>query len=417
MRKIIAVLYSFFFLFSVLSLNVPAKETDRMAKELPGASKEPTGLNSKACVLMDASTGRILFEKDCDKPLAMASTTKIMTCILILENMDIDKEVTFDKEGSTTPKVRLGAGRGESFKAYDLLHSLMLESHNDSAVVLAKALCGNVSDFATLMNKKAKELGLSDTYFITPNGLDANDDKSFHHTTAADLALIMKYCICDSPKKEEFIAICQKDSYSFKSLQGRSYTVNGHNTLKRLTEGVICGKTGYTGGAGYCYVGAVKRDNRIFIISILGCGWPPNKNLRFEDSIKLIDYGMTNYRLVDLKDISLDDLNRFNTITVENGFSPDNLFCNDYNLKTSKNLYLHCDPYNLLVNSGSRLYIKSEMPLILKAPLKEGEIIGKAYYMIDETAIMEFEYYCNINIPERTYKRVFSNIIYFFMLK
>ncbi len=403
MKRSLFVILILFLVISAFCLKTPAKA--------------PAVLNSKACVLMDASTGRLLYAKDCDKPLAMASTTKIMTCILILENMDIDKEVTFDKEGSTTPKVRLGAAKGESFKARDLLYSLMLESHNDSAVVLARALCGNLSDFAALMNNKAKELGLKDTYFITPNGLDAKDDTDFHHTTAADLALIMKYCICDSPKKEEFISICQKDSHSFKSLQGKAYTVNGHNTLKRLTEGVICGKTGYTGGAGYCYVGAVKRDGRTFIISILGCGWPPHKNLRFEDALKLIDYGMTEYRLVDIKDISLDDLGRFETIAVENGLDPSDLFNTEYKSGTLRNMYLHCDPYNLLISNDSRLYIKTEIPDSIKAPVKKGDLIGKASYMIDETAIMEFEYYCNVDIPERNYKEVFSNILYFFMLK
>ena len=150
----------------------------------------------------------------------MASTTKIMTCIVTLEQADLEDVVTVSEEAASQPKVHLGMRTGERFRLKDLLYSLMLESHNDSAVAIAEHVGGTVEEFADLMNKKAQTLGCENTYFITPNGLDATDENGSHSTTAADLARIMSYCITESPKKEEFLAITGTPSYSFSNADG-----------------------------------------------------------------------------------------------------------------------------------------------------------------------------------------------------
>ena len=150
-------------------------------------------LYAQSAVLMDADSGRILFAKNGQEERAMASTTKIMTCIMALENGDLSEEITVSAEAASQPAVRLGMREGQRFRLNDLLYSLMLESHNDSAVAVAECVGGTVEGFAAMMNRKAMELGCSDTYFITPNGLDAEDETGKHHTTAADLARIMKY--------------------------------------------------------------------------------------------------------------------------------------------------------------------------------------------------------------------------------
>ena len=141
----------------------------------------------------------------------MASTTKIMTCILALENAGPETEVLVSDRAASMPEVKLHIKKGEKYRMEDLLYSLMLESHNDSAVAIAEAVAGSVEKFADMMNRKAMELGCGDTCFVTPNGLDAEDPESgkIHSTTAEDLARILRYCILFSPAKNEFLAITQ----------------------------------------------------------------------------------------------------------------------------------------------------------------------------------------------------------------
>ena len=165
--------------------------------------KEPDSLYAQSAVLMDAESGRVLYEKNGTEVLAMASTTKIMTCILALEKGDMKAIVTASKEAWSQPKVHLGMKEEEQFYLKDLLYSLMLESHNDSAVAIAETIAGTTKDFAKLMNQKAKEIGCKNTYFVTPNGLDNSDDLGTHSTTAKDLALIMRYCIQESKKTND----------------------------------------------------------------------------------------------------------------------------------------------------------------------------------------------------------------------
>ena len=181
-------------------------------------------LYALSAVLMDADSGRILFSKNGQEERAMASTTKIMTCILALESGMIDSEnqiVTVSDQAAAQPKVCLGMVAGERFYLKDLLYSLMLESHNDSAVVIAEAVAGSVEKFADQMNQKARTIGCYSTYFITPNGLDAADSNGIHHTTAEDLARIMRYCIMNSKKQEEFLTITRTKTYHFQDVEGK----------------------------------------------------------------------------------------------------------------------------------------------------------------------------------------------------
>lgn len=292
-------------------------------------------LYATGAVLLDGRSGRVLYGKNADVPMAMASTTKIMTCILVLENCNLDETLTVSSYAAGMPKVKLYLNRGEEYRVGDLLYSLMLESHNDSAVALAEHVGRNylengpgekkaaeytleeskeaVAAFAGLMNRKARKLGCRDTYFITPNGLDAAETITMedgstvqkeHMTTARDLAVIMSYCIDKSEKSREFLQITGTRSYSF-SANGRSFCCNNHNAFLDMMEGVISGKTGFTNKAGYCYVGAMEREGRVFIVALLACGWPNNKSYKWSDTKKLMEYGATHYRWQDLSDSAL----------------------------------------------------------------------------------------------------------------
>lgn len=299
-----------------------------------------TGLNLHAgsAVLMDGYTGRILYEKNGSRVLPMASTTKIMTCITALENADSEELVEISAYAASMPDVQLGMTQGEKYLLGDLLLSLMLESHNDTAVAVAEHIGAKivqsgesgrqvaeaaqrsaeeskelVAAFAGLMNQKAAALGCRDTYFITPNGLDAAEEsedenrkiiEKTHSTTAADLALMMRYCLSGSEKAEEFIQITQTREASFTDHdRQRSFSCINHNRYLDMKEGAVSGKTGFTGKAGYCYVGAVNNNGVFLIVSLLACGWPPAKSLKWQDMNTLVDYGLDNYRCVQVNSI------------------------------------------------------------------------------------------------------------------
>lgn len=286
---------------------------------------EELELYATAAVLMDADSGRVLYGKNEDAVMAMASTTKIMTCIVVLETVSQDDILTVSAYAASMPKVKLYIQKGEQYTVRDLLHSLMLESHNDSAVALAEYVGKRflpselqekdtadytaeeskmaMAAFAARMNQKAAELGCENTWFITPNGLDATEiivqeDGSTiqkeHCTTARELARILSYCIRESPCRDAFLEITRTGSYSFSS-NGRSFSCNNHNAFLSMMEGALTGKTGFTNKAGYCYVGALERDGRTFVVALLACGWPNNKTYKWSDTRKLMRYGMDNY--------------------------------------------------------------------------------------------------------------------------
>ena len=240
---------------------------------VPSSAAEEPKLYAKAAVLTDADTGRVLYGRAPDEALPMASTTKIMTLILALEYGNPDDVVTVSSYAAKMPEVRLGLHAGDRYVLQDLLYSMMLESHNDSACAVAEQVGGSVEAFAQMMNRKAAEIGLHDTYFITPNGLDAEDAVGVHSTTAEDLAKLMRYCVFVSEEKEEFQEICQTRQYTFASCDGtRQFTVYNKNALLDQMDGVLAGKTGFTGNAGYCYVAAVNVGEKHFIVALLAAG-------------------------------------------------------------------------------------------------------------------------------------------------
>lgn len=275
-----------------------------------GKEEDLGNLYAVSAVLMDGDSGRVLYEKNGREFMANASTTKIMTCILALENGRLDDRVKVSSYAASMPDVQLHIREGEEYRLEDLLYSLMLESHNDVAVAIAEHISGSCEEFAKLMNQKAKEIGCKNTLFITPNGLDATiSDKEgvvsgFHGTTAEDLSLIMRYCIETSPMKEKFIEITSTHSHSFGDLEhNREFLCNNHNSLFNMVDGVISGKTGFTSKAGYCYVGAVEQEGKTYIVALLACGWPGNKHYKWEDCKKILEYGVEEYELVNLEEL------------------------------------------------------------------------------------------------------------------
>ncbi len=373
-------------------------------------------LYALSAVLMDGASGRILYEKEGEVPRPNASTTKILTCILALENAPGDDYVTISAKAAAQPDVQLNLREGEQYyledllyslmlqshndtavaiaehiggsvegfarmmneKALregeqyyleDLLYSLMLQSHNDTAVAIAEHIGGSVEGFARMMNEKAREIGCKDTYFITPNGLDARDSKGEHHTTARDLALLMRYAI----KNETFLKITQTQTYHFGDLKKqREFSLHNTNALLNMTDGVLSGKTGFTGKAGYCYVCACKKDGKTFVVSLLGCGWPNNKQYKWSDTLALLSYGAKEFAYVPLwKEPNLP------WVLVENGVSSARGLGEAVYLKGNCAASEEEQEKQILLQKGERLTYRQELPRALEAPVKKGEQIGK----------------------------------------
>lgn len=265
--------------------NLPKNEE---VPDIEENTKDELTLYALSACLMDASNGRVLYHKDGYQEMPMASTTKIMTLLIVLENANLDDVVTVSANAAKQPDVQLNIRTGEKYVLRDLLYSLMLESHNDTAVAIAEHVGGSVEAFCNIMTEKAIELGAKDTSFKTPNGLDEEG----HYTTARDLSLIASYAI----KNKEFCKIVKTQTYQFDEVsRKRSFTVNNKDRFLYMMDGAIGIKTGYTGKAGYCFVGALRLNGKTLVSTVLGSGWPPHKEYKWSDTKKLMRYGLANY--------------------------------------------------------------------------------------------------------------------------
>lgn len=357
--------------------------------------EEPEGLYAMSAVLMDGDSGRILFEKDGYEFRPNASTTKVMTCILALENAKGDEIVKVSQNAAAQPDVQLNMREGDSFYLEDLLYSLMLKSHNDTAVAIAEHIGGTVEKFAAMMNQKAREIGCKNTHFVTPNGLDSEDAQGRHGTTARDLALIMRYAV----QNETFLKIMQTRSYSFTDVEGkRQYTVTNTNAFLDMMDGIIAGKTGFTGDAGYCYVCACRQDGRTFLVALLGCGWPNNKTYKWADTKKLLEYGLENYHYRTVwEDPDLPWLE------VEEGIPESG------NLKDKADTRLVClctgeeKQKKVLLRKDETIQIKTNIPDKLEAPVKAGEKVGEIQYFLNGSNICTYDVTCQDKVERLDY--------------
>lgn len=374
---------------------------------------EPAGLYAQSAVLMDADSGRILFGKEEDTKRPMASTTKIMTCILALEHMEEGQTAKASAYAQGQPEVHLGVREGEQYYLRDILYSLMLESHNDSAVIVAEGIAGSVEQFAVMMNEKAEEIGCVNTHFVTPNGLDGEDEGGIHSTTAADLARIMKYCIMDSPKKEDFIEITRTGSWQFTDLtKVRSFSCNNHNAFLGMMEGALSGKTGFTADAGYCYVGALKRDGKTFIVALLACGWPNNKTYKWKDTRALMEYGLANYEYRDVwEEVKTEEL------PVKGGISDTDIYAK--NAEVPVGLAEEgaapdgrkAEELKVLLRSDETVEMRKELEKGFAAPVKEGTYAGRITYILDGEEIASFELVTLKAVKERDFWWCFKELL------
>lgn len=353
---------------------------DILAVNNENKKEQEPHLLAKAAVLMDGKTGRVLYGKNQDLVLPMASTTKIMTCILALEQASLQDIVQISARAASMPDVQLHIKPGETYYLGDLLYSLMLESHNDTAVAIAEHIGGSVEAFADRMNQKAKDLGYTNTWFVTPNGLDGVDEltQRIHGTTAEELAKILKYCMVDSPQKETFLKITRTPSYSFSNLeQTRSFSCVNHNALLTGMEGMVSGKTGFTNQAGYCYVGAVEREGKLMIGALLACGWPPNKNDKWQDMRALIEYGEANYDYYEIEKKIFPEMKA----KVNHGVKPEVMLSVQYPDN---------EPIQILMRNDETIRIVKKIRASLDAPIREQMTVGEVEYYVSNMLIVSY---------------------------
>lgn len=364
--------------------------------DMTPVAEEPAELYALSAVLMDGESGRVLYEKDGERPLANASTTKVLTCIVALENSPGDDYVQVSQNAASQPEVKLGLQKGEQYYLEDLLYSLMLKSHNDTAVAIAEHCGGSVEGFARMLNRKAKQIGCKNTYFITPNGLDAEDENGKHHTTAKDLALIMRYAV----KNETFLHIAQTRDYTFSEITGkRTFSVHNANAFLDMRDGVLAGKTGYTSQAGYCYVCAWEKEGKTFIVSLLGCGWPNHKTYKWSDTEKLLDFGDYNYEYETYWKEP-----QTGKILVTDGVEDGQDIGTKIYLRGKCSVTAYDREKEVLLKKGETVTCKIEIPQKVSAPVLKGENLGRIAYYLDGKLIDFYPVYAEKSVEKISFK-------------
>ncbi len=365
--------------------NTKPEEIQKEVIETAGKVIEEPKLNARSAIIFDRETKTVLYEKNSKEKRPMASTTKIMTAIVTLENADLSKIVTISRKAAGTGGSTLGLKVNDKITLEHLLYGLMLCSGNDSAVAIAETVGGSVEGFASMMNKKAKELGLTNTNFVTPHGLD----NSNHYTTALELAKLTDYAL----KNKKFALIVNTKNHTVY-INGYPKQLNNTNELLGNMEGVNGVKTGFTNGAGRCLVTSCTRNDKQIITVVLG---DDTKKMRTTDSIKLIEYAFQNFEDKNIEEIANKEFNNWKNINegrinVERKSKNSKIeVCMDE--INNKILPVRKDKENIKIEIDSKMNFE--------APVEENKIIGTLKILIDGKEIEKV----NIRIKNKIEKK------------
>ena len=348
--------------------------------------KVPT-VEAQGAILIDERSGRILWEKNGFDPLAMASTTKIMTLLIAIENGNLEDIVTVSEKAARQPKVKMNLSAGEEIKLEYLLYALMLQSFNDSAVAIAEHIGGTVENFCQMMTNRAYELGAYDTIFETPSGLD----KGEHHSTAHDMAIISRYAM----QNPEFVRIVNTMNATVFSNK-KEYNLINKNRLLYEMPGAKGIKTGFTNKAGHCFVGAVEHNDMGFISVVLGSGWGGNRHQKWIDTKKILNFGFDNFAYHDI----ITDIQTGNTIQVERSR------LGKVDLIFNETLSLPLSDYEF-----ENLQIILEAPSTIKAPVEKNQKLGVSKIYIDNKLEYEIDLLAAENVERHDLKTSFEKIL------
>ncbi len=354
-------------------------DIDSLQKEVleTSANTEEIEINSRIALIYDRASGRAIYSKNGDKETPMASTTKIMTAIVVLENANLKDVVTINSKAAGIGGSRLGLKKNDKITVNDLLYGLLLRSGNDAAVALAIHVGGSIEGFADMMNKKAQEMGLKNSHFIVPHGLD-NDG---HYTTAYELAKMADYAL-KIDKFKEIVSTRIATIY----INGYARKINNTNQLLGSINGVYGVKTGFTNGAGRCLVSACKRGELDIITVIIGAN---TTKIRTADTIKLIEYTNKNFEMVNIKERIYNEFNRW--LEINEG----RIFVNKGE-KNSVKLQLEDINYEkMAIKKGNidKIEIEVNTMFYLEAPVMEKDILGNVKILLNNEVIEVLEIY------------------------
>ncbi len=348
-------------------------------------------LDAKSAILMEAETGRVLYEQNADEALPPASVTKVMTLLLVMEAIDDKKIALDDKVVASEYASKMGGSQiylkaGEEMSVEDLLKSVVVSSANDAAVALAEHIAGSESAFVSAMNKKAKELGMKNTKFENTNGLD--DTTENHVTSARDIAIMSRELI----KHEK---ILEYSSIWMSTIRDGAFTLTNTNRLIRFYPGATGLKTGSTSKAKFCISATAKREGMHLIAVIMGA---PTRDIRNEEAKKLLDYGFANYALFSYEEANMQNL------PVLGGVSD---WC-----KTS------AKKYSIVLDKdvAKNITTKVELPENIAAPIKVGDKVGKISFINNGEVIGETDVVAAENVAKISYWEIFSRILKGFMI-
>lgn len=378
--------------------NISSEIEDTLTEETSSDTSTNTlSLNSRSCVVIDRLSKYVLYGKNEKNKVKMASTTKIMTAIVVLENSSLDKTIEVSKKAAGTGGSRLGLKTGDKITIRDLLYGLLLCSGNDAAVCLAESVSGSVPEFANLMNAKAEELGLSNTHFESPHGLDSDE----HYTTAYELALLSDYAL----KNPTFLNMVGTKNYTV-TINGYPKTLSNTNELLGNLNGVYGIKTGFTNGANRCLVTACKRGKMDIICVVLGAD---TKNFRTKDSIKLIEYSFKTFEYFDIKNFVEQKLTNWQNSHLD-FFSIEKGNSNQLEIKIDS-----CINETPIIPVKKDLIPSIEANLSIQAyfqaPLNQGNWIGNLKVSSQGTDIMELNLLSNTTIKKNTILDYMFNFI------
>ena len=360
---------------------------------LPAAGAD-LAVAGKSALLMDAATGTVLYEKNAHEKLSPASVTKVMTMLLIMEAIDSGKISWADTVTASEAAAAKGGSQiflkvGETMSVTDMVKSIAVSSANDAACAMAEHIAGSESAFVELMNKRASELGMTDTHFVNCTGLDDSPEAAEHLTCAHDIAIMSRELMVNHPDIIKFTTIWMD------TVRNGTFGLANTNKLIRFYPGAIGLKTGYTSKAGFCLSACAQRDGLMLIAVVLGA---ETSQERFSACKSMLDYGFANFALVD---------NKPEAVTVP--------------VKLGQNQVVAAIPggdTRLLIDKQQRNEISLEVSLeeTVTAPVSKGQKLGTLTVKAGDRILMQIPMVARDAVQRKTWGQIFLDVLKYMVM-
>ena len=354
------------------------------------ASAVDLNVAGKSALLMDAATGRILYEKNAHEKLAPASVTKVMTMLLIMEAIDSgkigwDDSVTASETAAAKGGSQIYLKAGETMSVTDMLKSIAVSSANDAACAMAEHIAGSESAFVELMNQRAKELGMADTHFVNCTGLDDDPEAKEHLTSAYDIAIMSRQLLTNHPDIKKFTTIWMD------TIRNGTFGLSNTNKLVRFYSGCTGLKTGFTSGAGYCLSASACRDGLELIAVVMGA---ESSQERFGACKQMLDYGFANFALAE------PEMRADNRVPVVLG-------------TTDHVVVVPTHVPKLLIDKAQRGEVKTEITLDpeVTAPVSQGQRLGTLTIKAGEQVLAQVPMVAQTAVPRLSWWQIFVQVL------